>query len=75
MVDGDYYVVKFSDGTYFAPFISEHNVSTKLKEANLYVFDWQVAKDLHLRHFIKQHKLSYEVFKVKTTTMFELINN
>jgi hypothetical protein len=66
------YVVKFNNGTYYAGGFSSGE-TTELKNAQKYVFDWQIVKDHYLQMYLNGNDdLTYEVIKVKT--LYEIVN-
>lgn len=71
---GDFkYVVKFSNGKYYAGEIFTEKEVDDLSHAVKYVFHWQPMKDTWLRFYCDEEKLSYEIIEVKITTTYEIV--
>lgn len=67
------YVVKFSNGNYYAGQLWSEKETNDLKHACMYVFDWSPMKDANLRFYCQENNLTYDLIKVKTITTYEII--
>lgn len=74
-LSGEYYAVKFNDGTYYrgSSFYFNNQRTTDIEDAELYQFDWQITKDRSLKQFLFGKDLICEYVKVRVITTVELI--
>ena len=75
--EAEYYAVQFEDGTYFTRNGLRYNERTteNIESATLYVFDWEIPKDIYLEQYLYGKDLSYMVVKVRVKTTFEVISS
>lgn len=76
--DGEYYIVKFNDGSFYKGngiVFSCERTTINLKEAQRYSWEWQIPKDIYLQQFLYGKDLICEYVKVKVTTTVEIVND
>lgn len=73
--DGEYYVVKFSDNTYYTGgfTVYDNKTTTDIRNARTYQFEWQVHKDLYLAQFLHGKDIECEYVKVRVETNVEVV--
>lgn len=74
--DGDYYAVRFDGGSYYKGrgfYFSDKQITYDIKEASLFQFDWQVAKDIYFQQFMYDKDIHYYLVKVRVDASIEII--